>query len=127
MPKKGIIPFFLLLTVTCLCIEGNAQATSPAETSSAPPSLSQSPQETQPHKMTSPKKRKSRTSRKNKEDFWTHCQKMKGSLYKEDLDDSVYPKDPLLQGMPGVKPNAIPCKFQPDTKSLPGGRAKCSF
>jgi hypothetical protein len=52
---------------------------------------------------------------------------MKGSLFKGDLDDSVYPKDPIMEQVPGVKPEALPCRFQPDTKSLPGGRAKCSF
>jgi hypothetical protein len=127
MSRRGFIPFFLLLTLGWFWVGGSASATPPVETLSASPSLSESTQNTRPHNKASSKKLKTRTSKKSKDDFWTHCQKMKGSLYKGDLDDSVYPKDPIMEQMPGVKPDVLPCRFQPDTKSLPGGRAKCSF
>src|SRR5262245_2937385 len=92
--------------------------------SAPPPSPSvQSAAPSQKSKVSS----KNRTNRsRGSQDFWTKCQNLKKSLSKGDLDDS-YPKDPVIQDIPSVKPASIPCKFQPDTKSTAGARAKCNF
>jgi|GEM_PF-6855964 len=95
-----------------------------ATTESAPASSHSVRSAAPSQKSVSSKNRADRA--KGSQDFWTKCQNLKKSMSKGDLDDS-YPKDPVIQDIPSVKPASIPCRFQPDTKSTAGARAKCNF
>jgi hypothetical protein len=59
-------------------------------------------------------------------DYWARCKKVMSKLFKSDLDDSVYPKEPIITEVPGYKPTGSPCGVQPDARSA-GVRTKCKF
>src|SRR5215471_21602701 len=77
------------------------------DTSSCPPS-SVLPQNTTAVKSSSGRSDAKKSSPHRKKidntDYWCRCEKVKGKLFKDDLDDSVYPKEPIMTDLPGYKP-----------------------
>ncbi|GEM_PF-4131981 len=75
-----------------------------------------------------PHKQKTTLSKKEKTDFWSRAQNLKKKMFREDQEDSSHLSNPILiKEMPSIKPESLPCEFQPNIRSMGGFLTECKW